>query len=180
MEIPYFFSSIGPEFINDVAVKGFQNGQCQDIQKFERNIAGCGLIYQSPFYDLDLVKKAFSIPDSLKISGGMQKYILRRSFEGVVPEKFLQVPKLPQRMNYDMEFSHTLNKLAEQYLSKASIENRCFFKYSDIERLIKKSLRKPYSPEWSMRIWTAVLTEVWARVYLDNNGEQPVVKYAVS
>ncbi|MDT8420527.1 MAG: asparagine synthase-related protein [Desulfuromonadales bacterium] len=171
----YSFSRIGSEFVNDVASKGFQYGQCQDIQKFERNLAAFGLEYKSPFYDLSVVSKAFAIPDQLKIFGGTQKYILRQAFRGVVPEKFLQVPKLPQRMNYDMDFSLTLNKIAATYLTKESIENRGFFKYSDVKKLIKTPLKKPYSPEWGMRIWTVILTEIWARVYLDQNGQAPTL-----
>lgn len=166
----FTFPPMSHELINDVAIKGFQIGQCQDIQKFERNIAGFGMNYQSPFYDLRLVRKAYTIPDRLKINKGMQKYILRQCLKGNVPDKFLSVPKLPQRMKYDLEFSRCLNRLASDYLSKEKVETRGIFAYGSVDALIKKDISKPYSAEGAMRIWTALLTEIWAIEFLDKRG----------
>ena len=158
------------EFVNQMLVNGFQAGQSQDIPKFEKSLAAWGIAYSSPFYDRSLVETAYSIPECLKIKGGIQKYILRKALFGVVPDGLLNVPKLPQRMNYDLEFSNVLDQVAAKYLSNERVKARGFFRVSDIERLKRRKSDAPYSPEGGMRLWTALLTEIWAIEFLDNRG----------
>jgi hypothetical protein len=73
-------------------------------------------------------------------------------------------------MNYDLEFSNVLDQVTAKYLSNERVKARGFFRVSDIERLKKRKSTAPYSPEGGMRLWTALLTEIWAIEFLDNRG----------
>jgi asparagine synthase (glutamine-hydrolysing) len=165
---PVAFPSVKKEFINEMLVNSFQYGQT--IQKFDRTFAAWGVGYAAPFYDRELVETAYRISDHFKIKRGIEKYIFRKALGGIVPEGLLNVPKLPQRMNYDLEFSDTLDDVAAKYLSKERVEARGLFSFSEIERLKKRRSTAPYSPEGGMRLWTALLTEIWATQFLDMNG----------
>ena len=167
---PITFPKVTEQFVNHMLVNGFQVGVCQDVQKFDRGFAASGVGYRSPFYDRRVIETAYSISDELKIKGQTQKYIFRRALDGVVPVGLLNVPKFPQRMNYDLEFSNVLDELSASYLSKENVEKRGFFRFSDIQRLIRHNTTKPYSAEGAMRVWTALLTEIWAIEFLDKKG----------
>jgi asparagine synthase (glutamine-hydrolysing) len=158
------------EFINQMLISSFQSGVCQSIQKFDRSFAASGVRYLSPFYDRGLVQLAYSIPDSFKIKSGIEKYIFRKALDGIVPKTLLKTPKLPQRMNYDLAFSNTLDEVTDNYLSKSKVEARGFFLFSDIQRLKRRKGTKPYSAEGGMRLWTALLTELWGVEFLDKKG----------
>jgi asparagine synthase (glutamine-hydrolysing) len=129
--------------------------------------------YRSPFFDRNLIQVAYSIPDSLKIRNGRDKYILRRALKSIVPDELLNVPKSLQRMKYDVDFSNTLDEISDRLLSRENVIRRGFFDYSDIERLRKRKTDKPYSGEGAMRLWTALLTETWAQEFLDKRGAGP-------
>ena len=92
--------------------------------------------------------------------------------ETIVPEEFLNVPKIPQRMSYDLEFFAEIEDVAKKYLNQNSVNYRDFFYYSDIKKFKRKDSSKPYSAEGTMRIWTAILTEIWAIEFLDKRGSQ--------
>jgi len=169
----YQFPPMNKEFINMMLVKGYQGGVCQSVHKFESSFAAWGVDYVSPFYDRNLIQTAYRIPDSLKIKDGKQKYILRRALRSIVPDEFLNVPKLPQRMKYNLDFSNTLDEVSDKYLSRDKVEKRGFFDFSDIQRLKKRKPGTPYSDEGAMRIWTALLTEIWAIEFLDKKGSGP-------
>jgi asparagine synthase (glutamine-hydrolysing) len=170
---PLDFPAVGREFLNRCLIGNFQNGACQDTQKVERTFAAWGIEFRSPFLDRNLVEVAYSISDRLKIKNGTQKYILRRALSSIVPKALIDVPKLPQRMKYDLEFSTLIDELSDSLLSKESIRSRGFFDVSDIRRLRRRKPGRAYSGESAMRLWTALLTEVWARVFLDHRGERP-------
>jgi len=171
----YQFPQINKEFINMILVKGYQGGVCQSVLKFERSFASWGVNYISPFYDRNLIRIAYSIPDSLKIKDGKQKYIFRKALSSIVPDEFLNVPKLPQRMQYNLDFSNIIDEVSDKFLSKDNVEKRGLFNFSDITRLKKRKPDQPYSDEGSMRIWTALLTEIWAIEFLDKRGAGPEI-----
>jgi asparagine synthase (glutamine-hydrolysing) len=167
---PIAFPNVTEQFVNHMLVNGFQVGVCQDVQKFDRGFAAWGVRYRSPFYDRRVIETAYSISDGLKIKGGIQKYIFRRALDGIVPPPLVNVPKYPQRMKYDLEFSNVLDELSASYLSKNKVEKRGFFQFSDIQRLIRRDTTRAYSAEGAMRVWTALMTEIWATEFLDMNG----------
>lgn len=156
------------EAINKVLVKGYQDGLSMSLQKFEKIYAAEGVEYRSAYYDPELINIAFSITDSLKIKNGIQKYILRKAVEEFVPKEFLKIPKHPQRMNYDLEFSKILENVFDKYLKKEKVDSRAIFDYQELEKLkLKRKESEPYVDEQAMRLWTVILTEIWFELFAD-------------
>jgi asparagine synthetase B (glutamine-hydrolysing) len=157
----------GPDFLNRVLAAGYQNSALQDVGKFERTFAASGVGYASPCLDVSFARMAFTIDERLKIRKGMEKYIFRTALSSVVPERFRSIPKHPQRMHYDVEFADCLDQAADALLSPASVKSRGFFEQRSIDRLRRRTDGRPYAAEAAMRIWTALATETWARLFLD-------------
>ena len=153
--------------------RGFQNGQGQDFPKYERSFAAWGVGHRSPYCDVAFARAAYSISDSLKIRGRIQKYILRKAMSSVVPDEFLQVPKRMQTLRQDTVFADTLDELCSAVLSDSAVKNHGYFEYSAIEKLRRRSPGKPYRREAAMRLWTALTTELWAQEFLDRRGRGP-------
>lgn len=63
------------------------------LVKVDRASMANGLEVRSPFLDHDLFQWAASLPAALKISGGEQKYILKKALEPLVPHDLLYRPK---------------------------------------------------------------------------------------
>jgi asparagine synthase (glutamine-hydrolysing) len=165
--VPSELQAVQSEFVNINMAAGFQVGVCMDIHKFERTFAAAGLEYSSPFYDLDLVRSAYTITDKLKIRYGVQKYILRRALATIVDDEFRQLPKFPQRMKYDRAFAEVLDEVAGAALADDNVRRRGWFDPDDIRALFRPDRNRPYSAEAAMRLWTATLTEYWAQLFVD-------------
>ena len=166
MPVPTGFPEPGPELVNRGTSRGFQAGVCQDIHKFERGFAAFGLGYRSPFYDLRLVRSAYTITDRLKITRKVQKYIFRKAMTRIVSDEFRQIPKFPQRMRYDLEFANVLDEVGKD-LVLSSLARRGLFDEQSLERLFRTSRDSVYRDEAAMRIWTAINTEIWFRSFVD-------------
>jgi hypothetical protein len=83
-----------------------------------------------------------------------------------------QAPKELMRMQQDAGFATTLQQLAGRYLHRDRVRQRGFFDFADVER-IRKAARTARHPETSMRLWTLIVTEIWAEMYLDARGRRP-------
>jgi asparagine synthase (glutamine-hydrolysing) len=168
----------GPEFINRALAAGLQTGVCQDIQKFERGFAAHGVEYRSAFYDRRLVDAMYVISDRLKLVRGEEKWIWRRAAARWVPAEFCTLPKLPQRMRYDASFADAIDHWADEVLGAewrtTGRTPRAWFEAESVRRLHRPGgPSRGYGDEAAMRIWTLVMTELWARAFIDGRGAAP-------
>ncbi len=160
----------GVELLNHMLRAGIVDGLPKWLPKADRLHAAHGLSFRSPFTDLDLIRSAFTIPGRWKIRGLREKYVLRKAVQPLLPPEVLNRPKFPQAMNYNLAFSDVIEAVSLDVLSVARVRERGFFSVSEIDRLRRRSRGQAYSPERAMRLWTAVLTELWAQLFVDGRG----------
>jgi len=75
-----------------------------------------GIKVKQPFLDEDFIRFALDISPELKVKGGVGKYILRKSFEGLMPQEIIWRKKEP------IEYGSGSNKLHEIISKKVSDE----------------------------------------------------------
>ena len=169
---PELVADPGYEFINRCLMLDGQEPTSRTLARIERPFQAYGLDYGSPFLDKEVIQFAFTMPGHLKIRRGQQKYILRQAMRPLMSEQLRNAPKELMRMRQGGEFARTLQQLADRYLSAERVKRRGFFELSDIER-IRRACRHSHHPETAMRLWTAIVTEIWAEIYVDNRGRYP-------
>ncbi|MGH8627239.1 MAG: asparagine synthase-related protein, partial [Gammaproteobacteria bacterium] len=129
-----------------------------------------------PFLDPEVLATAFQIPDHLKIRGLRQKYILRRACEGLVPESILRRKKSLQRLRHDAGLSDVLEHLAAELLSPAAVATRGLFVPAQVEQVRRRPAGKIYPKQQAYSLWALLVTEIWARLYLDQRGRSPRIE----
>jgi asparagine synthase (glutamine-hydrolysing) len=63
------------------------------LQRVDRCSQAHGLIAHVPFADREIVNLALSIPSEYKIKDGVEKWILREAFKGMIPDKIINRTK---------------------------------------------------------------------------------------
>jgi hypothetical protein len=66
-----------------------------------------------------------------------------------------------------------LQKLSERYLNRERLIARGWFDPQEVERISRRLGQKRYHAEAAMRLWTMIVSEIWAQLYLDNRGAKP-------
>lgn len=140
----------------------------------ERIYSASGINFNSPFMEANLIRQAFTIPDGLKIHRLNQKYILRRAFDGMLPEALLKRKKSLTRLKRDNQLAVVLDGLADEYLSPSAVRSRGIFEPEYVEAMRQKPKSSTYGSEQMYRLWSLLLTEIWCRLFLDARGAQPV------
>jgi asparagine synthase (glutamine-hydrolysing) len=158
------------ELLNQMLRTGLVEGLPKWLPKADRLHLAHGLRFRSPFTDLDLIQDAFTIASHWKIHGLKEKYVLRKAMQSLLPKEVLNRPKFPQGMNYNLAFSNVLENMLQTVFSTQTIQARGFFRVADIDRLRRRPAGKAYSSEQAMRLWTAMLTEIWAQIFVDRRG----------
>jgi asparagine synthase (glutamine-hydrolysing) len=163
----------GPEFLNHVMVANAYENLSRSLVRLERPFQAFGVDLASPFFDRSVMEYAFQLPSRLKIRRGREKYILRQAMASLVSPDLLNIPKGIARIRHDTAFSQTLQRLTDQYLDPGSVASRGWFDIEDIRRIRRHLQHSSYHAEAAMRLWTLIVTEIWARIYVDRRGQRP-------
>lgn len=170
---PDLIAEPGPEFLNRCLMLDGQEPTSRTLARIERPLQAFGLEYGSPYLDKSVIELAFTIPGELKIRNGVQKYILRQAMRPLMSNELRKAPKELMRMQQSGEFAAALQQLADRYLAPERVRRRGFFDLAQVEH-VRRVCRGSYHPETAMRLWTLIVTELWAEIYLDARGSCPV------
>ena len=90
----YFKNAPSDNHYQEESIRLMKEIHLFDVLRADRTISGCGLEARVPFGDLDFIKFYMAIPPALrKPRNGVEKYLLRKSFKGLLPEEVLWRPK---------------------------------------------------------------------------------------
>jgi asparagine synthase (glutamine-hydrolysing) len=163
----------GPEFLNHALASNANDNISRSLVRLERPFQAFGIDFASPFFDRRVMDYAFQLPSRFKIHLGQEKYILRRAMRSLVSRDLLDIPKGISRIRQDAAFAATLCGLTSRYLNPDRVRRRGFFEPEDIARVQRSVRRAHYHTEAAMRLWTMIVTEIWAEIYIDQRGRRP-------
>jgi asparagine synthase (glutamine-hydrolysing) len=163
----------GKELLNEVMVQGPTHSLPLLLRKVERMFAAHAMTTSSPFVDPEMIAAAFRIPSRFKHDGVHNKKVLRDAMRPLLPAELANRPKYAQRVRETRPFCEALAAIAGRLLSPEQVRARSFFVPEDVALLLPRRADGTWAPEHAMRIWTLVLTELWARAFVDGDGSQP-------
>jgi asparagine synthase (glutamine-hydrolysing) len=134
--------------------------------KVDRMSMAHGLEVRVPFLDKDLVEFSARIPFEYKIKGLTSKYILKKTFAPYLPPKNLKQRKQGFTVPISAWLRNGLGTLARDILLSESMEKRDLFNKKYLEWMLEE--HKHNRQEFGHRIWSLVIFELWARLYLDD------------
>jgi len=133
--------------------------------KVDRMSMAHGLEVRVPFLDRELVEFAAQIPFHYKIRGLTSKYILKKTFTPYLPRKILKQRKQGFTIPISAWLRGELGELASRVLLSNSLEKRGLFERERLKWMLEE--HRNGKQELGHRIWSLVVFEIWARLYLD-------------
>ncbi len=117
-----------------------------------------------PLLDHTVLEYAASLPNDFKLKGVTTKYILKKSFEGRIPDEILYRKKTGFPVPYAKWMSNDLNNYVSDVLLDVKTINRGFFQRSAISQLLEANRRQPACAK---EIFMLVALELWHRRFID-------------
>ena len=133
--------------------------------KVDRMSMAHGLEVRVPFLDKQLVEYSAKIPFNHKIRGLTSKYILKKTFAPYLPKMVLRQRKQGFTIPISAWLQGELGELASHILLSESFAKRNLFKEGFVKLMLDE--HKNGRQELGHRIWSLVVFEIWARLYLD-------------
>ncbi|MDP4169944.1 MAG: asparagine synthase (glutamine-hydrolyzing) [Bacillota bacterium] len=106
------------------------------LDRKDRMSMGAGLEVRVPFSDHRIVEYAWNIPWDMKMYGGREKGILRKAFEGILPEDVLYRKKSPYPKTHNPYYTKLVQNLLKESLEKKSSVLHEFFDAEQLHEIL--------------------------------------------
>jgi asparagine synthase (glutamine-hydrolysing) len=134
------------------------------LVKVDRMSMANSLEARVPLLDYKLVEFAFSLPANYKLRGNTTKWFFKKAMKDILPESIIHRTKEGFSIPIKNWLKNELKGLMLEYLSEGRINDRGFFNYAYIRKMIDEHLGNRQNH--SHRLWTLILFQMWAEKYL--------------
>jgi asparagine synthase (glutamine-hydrolysing) len=122
-----------------------------------------------PFLDHAVLEYAASVPTDFKLRGFTTKYILKKAFEGRVPDEILNRKKTGFPVPYDRWMSNELSEYVRDILLDQSSMGRGYFQKKAVLQMIDVNCR---CSSYSKEIFMLAVLELWHRCFVDSSAQE--------
>lgn len=92
----------------------------QLLERKDRMSMACGLEIRVPFADHRLAEYVFNVPWSIKLENGVEKSLLRKAAQGILPDNILYRKKSPYPKTHNPEYFNIVKGILDERLSHKS------------------------------------------------------------
>lgn len=125
----------------------------------------------NPFCDRDVIELALTMPISHMINWKLQKRVLRRVAQGLLPNTILKRAKAIQRLQHDQQLTQVLQSMAETMLKQDGLAGRNLVPDDYIRGFFNRNKSAAYSMETVQLLWALISLELWCKQFLDLRGK---------
>jgi asparagine synthase (glutamine-hydrolysing) len=130
------------------------------LMKGDKATMAHGVEERLPILDRELVGLAFRIPSSLKIRGGVEKYIWRRVASDLLPPSIVDRPKQGFGVPYLSWVRGELREAVSQALQESAFARKAF-PSGNLGRIVR-GFERAGSPRPALIAWNLFALEAWA------------------
>jgi asparagine synthase (glutamine-hydrolysing) len=134
------------------------------LHKVDEVSAPFGMLPRAPLFDERVADVAFRAPPQLKLKGSVEKYLLKRAVEDVLPREIIERPKSGMLVPVEGWFQGPLLPQARERLLDG-LQRWELFDRAWLERLLSGKLGG-LRPRHGVKIWLLITLEAWLRKVL--------------
>lgn len=129
------------------------------LAKLDRASMAWGLEARVPMLDHRVLEYAWSLPQSMKISKGMTKQILRRVLEKYVPAELTERPKWGFAIPLHEWLRGPLREWGEELLNEHRLKHQGLLKPEPIQEMWRQ--HQSGSGDWQNQLWNILVFQAW-------------------
>ncbi|MDD5688003.1 MAG: asparagine synthase (glutamine-hydrolyzing) [Elusimicrobia bacterium] len=120
---------------------------------------------RSPFLDYKLMEFSASLPSDWKLHGLTTKYIIKKTFEDILPKEILYRRKMGFGIPIGKWFKNDWKSYFQETVLSSKAISRGYFRKESLEQLFDEHISGKRNHGY--RMWALLILEIWHNVYLD-------------
>lgn len=136
------------------------------LPKVERMLGASKLTPIAPLFSKQIVERSLQMPSSLKLHGGIEKYILKKAFANDIPQPIIDRPKSGMRVPVRYWFQGEMKRYVRKLLNKKSLKQAGIFNPEAVSEILKYSKVKGFKRH-GLLLWMMMTFEIWRKLFIE-------------
>jgi len=139
------------------------------LPKVDRMMGAWGLTPLAPLFDERLIRLSFRMPQTMKVAKGVEKVVLKRAYQGIVPYEIIERPKSGMRVPVHFWFQKEMKRYAGEILSPQNIKEVGIFEPERVKQLLEYNTNEGPGRH-GLRLWMLIMFEIWRRIVVEGEA----------
>lgn len=131
------------------------------LERGDRMTMAASLEARMPFMDHELAALVASLPDTCRLRGRRDKWVLREAMRPILPAHLLERPKVGFRVPVNEWFRTTMRDWLREHLTGPQSISRDFYVRHELERVLESHIAGQHNHE--KLLWTLISLELFLR-----------------
>lgn len=148
---------------------------CLNLMYTDKMSMAASIEVRVPFLDDQLVEEMFTLPAQMKLKGRIQKYALKKSMTGFLPNEVIWRKKAGFGSPIHAWIRGRMHDYVQDYLSAARLKSQGIFNPTYVQELLRQELaNEQYN---SNHIWQLVTYQLWHDIFVNDNDVSTTSNY---
>lgn len=139
------------------------------LPKVDRMSGASAITTFSPLYDERLVRLSFQMPPRMKLQRGIEKFVLKQAYRGILPDAVIDRPKSGMHVPIGSWLRGDLFRYTRSLLRPRRLRRDGIFRSEVVQELLK-SAKRGRSQRSALLVWMVLTFELWREVVLGENA----------
>lgn len=131
------------------------------LVKVDKMTSANGILALPPLFAREVIEASMACPPQWKLCGNIEKHILKRAVEDIVPTPIIQRRKSGMMVPVRFWFRGEMKRYASQMLSKRNLERLGFFNIPYVLDLLHYDNADSHSSHYGLKLWMLITFLLW-------------------
>ena len=139
------------------------------LPKVDRMMGAWRLTPLAPLFDERLIRLSFRMPPTMKVAKGVEKVVMKRFYQGIVPNEVIERPKSGMRVPVHFWFQKEMKRYARHILSPENVKEVGIFQPERVKQLLEYDTKEG-TGRHGLHLWMLIMFEVWRRIVVEGEA----------
>lgn len=159
---PYFNGNSPRHFLNKLMTINIRLKAANLIMvKVDKMTSANGILAMPPLFSKRIIQSSLKCPPGLKLEGNIEKAVLKRAVEDMVPAPIVLRPKSGMMVPVSSWFRKDMRRYAKKVLSRKRLAEVGFFNIDYIEKIMKYDTEAVADNRFGLKLWMLITFMLW-------------------
>jgi asparagine synthase (glutamine-hydrolysing) len=167
---PFLQSDLPRSFINKLmTINICLKGANLILVKVDKMTSANGLLALPPLFSKRIVETSMACPPTLKLVGNVEKGVLKRAVEDIVPLPIIQRPKCGMMVPVRFWFRSEMRRYAKKVLSQKNLNRVGFFNTPYVRKLLDYDKTEIQGSRHGLKLWMFITFMLWYEQMIESS-----------
>lgn len=170
---PFFHTDRPKSFLNKLMAANIRlKGANLILPKVDKMSSSNGVLALPPLFSRDAVETSMQCPPWSKLDGNIEKAVLKKAVEDIVPGPIVNRPKSGMMVPVKFWFRGELYRYAKRVLSKKNLERTGFFQTDYVRKLLSYEMDDVNGFRYGTKLWMLITFMIWHDQMFESGGRR--------